>query len=169
MGLSSDEAVATLRYYKWNMDKLQNEWFENERKLRTKIGIDFNNELLKSKPEVKASLAGENGGYCMICYTQFNTDKDSESFALGLTCSHQFCKYDWEEYLKQKVNEGPQAIFASCPQHCCNLLVPHSFFLSLMKGDDMTTYKKWHCKSYTDDNKSVRWCPYPGCDYCVEY
>jgi hypothetical protein len=22
---------------------------------------------------------------------------------------------------------------------------------------------------YTDDNKNVRWCPYSGCDYCVEY
>ena len=28
---------------------------------------------------------------------------------------------------------------------------------------------KWFCKSYTDDNKNVRWCPYSGCDNCVEY
>lgn len=35
--------------------------------------------------------------------------------------------------------------------------------------DDLRTYKKWNYKSYTDDNKSVRWCPYKGCDYCIEF
>jgi hypothetical protein len=27
-GLSDDEAHAALRYFKWNLDKMQNEWFE---------------------------------------------------------------------------------------------------------------------------------------------
>lgn len=57
----------------------------------------------------------------------------------------------------------------TCPQHMCNLAVPHSQFLKYLKGDNMKTYMKWFCKSYTDDNKNVRWCPYSGCDYCVEY
>lgn len=47
--------------------------------------------------------------------------------------------------------------------------MPHSFFEKYLKGDDQKTYQKWFCKSYTDDNKNVRWCPYQGCDYCVEY
>lgn len=44
-------------------------------------------------------------------------------------------------------------------------------FLKLLAGDkkDLVTYNKWSAKSYTDDNKSVRWCPFPGCDYCVEF
>ena len=51
----------------------------------------------------------------------------------------------------------------------CNIVVPHSQFLKYLKGDDLKTYMKWFCKAYTDDNKNVRWCPYSGCDNCVEY
>ena len=57
----------------------------------------------------------------------------------------------------------------TCMQAGCNLKVPHSMFMNMLKKDDLKTYKKWHCKSYTDDNKNVRWCPFQGCDYCVEY
>ena len=51
----------------------------------------------------------------------------------------------------------------------CNMAVPHSTFLHFLKGEDLKTYQKWYCKSYTDDNKKVRWCPFAGCDYCVVY
>ncbi len=51
----------------------------------------------------------------------------------------------------------------------CNVIVPHSQFIKYLKNDDLKTYMKWYCKAYTDDNKNVRWCPYSGCDYCVEY
>jgi len=67
---------------------------------------------------------------------------------------------DWQEYLKQRVHEGPGAIFTKCPQFGCNLVVPHSFFNELLEGEELVTYRKWACKSYTDDNKSVRWCPF---------
>ena len=69
----------------------------------------------------------------------------------------------------QKASEGVNAVFSKCPQFGCNVVVPHSMFISLLKGESLITYMKWHCKAYTDDNKNVRWCPYQGCDYCVEY
>ena len=49
------------------------------------------------------------------------------------------------------------------------MVVPHSMFISLLEGDDAAMYMKWTCKSFTDDNKNVRWCPNKGCDFCVEY
>jgi hypothetical protein len=36
-----------LRHFKWNMDKIQNEWFEKENKLRKLIGIDYDSTLVK--------------------------------------------------------------------------------------------------------------------------
>lgn len=30
------------------------------------------------------------------------------------------------------------------------------------------TYWKWLCKSYTDDNKLIKWCPVNGCELCYE-
>lgn len=30
-------------------------------------------------------------------------------------------------------------------------------------------YLQWHCKSFTDDNRNVKWCPYTKeCSYAVE-
>lgn len=63
--------------------------------------------------------------------------------------------------------------------------VPHSVFLSILEGKHIQTaeinvkkgepfyrkatelYWKWLCKSFTDDNKSIKWCPELGCEYCI--
>jgi hypothetical protein len=50
--MDEDSAIAVLRYFKWNLDKLQNSWFEKERVLRILIGLDFDASLLKSNPEI---------------------------------------------------------------------------------------------------------------------
>ena len=41
LGMNADQAIAVLRYFKWNMDKIQNEWFVDDNRLRKKIGIDY--------------------------------------------------------------------------------------------------------------------------------
>lgn len=64
LGLTADQAILVLRYYKWNFDKLQNEWFENERKLKKKIGLEFDPEVARQFPYVNASLKNVNQGYC---------------------------------------------------------------------------------------------------------
>jgi len=28
-------------------------------------------------------------------------------------------------------------------------------------------YWKWMCKNFTDENKEIKWCPQPGCEYCI--
>ena len=157
-----------MRFFKWNWYKFMNQWFSAEKQLKKKIGIIFDIDLLKKNPFMSQSLQSQNQGYCQICYTKFNSSGD-RSRADSLSCGHQFCKEDWEEYLKQRVNDGFQSVYSKCPQHMCNVVVPHSMFLKYLKGEDLKTYLKWYCKAYTDDNKNVRWCPYQGCDYCIEY
>eukprot|EP00349_Pseudokeronopsis_sp_Brazil_P006337 CAMPEP_0202969920 /NCGR_PEP_ID=MMETSP1396-20130829/15821_1 /ASSEMBLY_ACC=CAM_ASM_000872 /TAXON_ID= /ORGANISM="Pseudokeronopsis sp., Strain Brazil" /LENGTH=406 /DNA_ID=CAMNT_0049697995 /DNA_START=211 /DNA_END=1431 /DNA_ORIENTATION=+ len=166
--MDQDKAITVLRYYKWNLDKLQNEWFENEHKLKYTIGLEFNSEIAKKTPAVNGSLASQNKGMCLVCYEEFSNAK-VEQKALSLSCGHQFCLSDWKEYLRERVNKGFEAVFTTCMQHHCNVMVPHSLFLRLLQPDDQKTYMKWSCKSYTDDNRNVRWCPFTGCDYCVEY
>jgi hypothetical protein len=52
LGVEKDEAVATLRYFKWDMDKIQNTWFDGGKKLSIKIGLTFDDQLTKTKPQV---------------------------------------------------------------------------------------------------------------------
>lgn len=135
--------------------------------LKQKIGLIFDEALPKKFSYMNASLKKMNQGYCAICYSPFNM---TNCKADSLACGHEFCASDWTDYLLQRVNDGyQQCLSTTCPQHQCNMVVPHSMFTKYLSGNDLKTYMKWFCKSYTDDNKKVRWCPFQGCDYCVEY
>jgi ariadne-1 len=52
----------------------------------------------------------------------------------------------------------------------CTLKIQHSKFSKYLatSKEAMKSYNKFHYKSYTDDNKKVRWCPEKGCDNCIE-
>ena len=56
MSLSEDDAISVLRHYKWNMDKVQNDWFGKEKKLRLDIGLDFDRNIASKNALVNASL-----------------------------------------------------------------------------------------------------------------
>lgn len=49
-----------MRYFKWNIDKLQNDWFGNEKQLSKKIGLEFDPELSKKYNFINASLPSQN-------------------------------------------------------------------------------------------------------------
>jgi len=85
-------------------------------------------------------------------------------------CKHTFCTNCWTDYLIEKVRSGPQGIEARCMQVGCNVKVGHSVFEKILATTpkDKETYWKWLCKSYTDDNNSIKWCPEIGCEYCFE-
>lgn len=74
--VTEEEAVILLREYKWNNDRLQTDWFENSSKVRYKCGLEMDPKYRKSKPQMEASLAEKNSGFCTICYTPFEGAKD---------------------------------------------------------------------------------------------
>lgn len=72
MGLTEDESMLVLRYFKWNMDKLSNEWFVKEKSLRLQIGLEFDRNIPIKHSYVNSSLAQNNQGYCYICYGELS-------------------------------------------------------------------------------------------------
>lgn len=60
LGCKSDDAILILRYFKWDVDKLQNNWFEKEDKLKLQIGIVFDQSIPKKAAYVNASLKKNN-------------------------------------------------------------------------------------------------------------
>ena len=108
--VNDDEAVILLREYKWNNDRLETDWFENERKVRIKCGIDIDPQLAKRDSRVDNSKSTKNKGLCNICFSPFEGQKDS------LHCGHEFCTECWQYYLLQKVSEGyVKCISSTCP------------------------------------------------------
>lgn len=92
----------------------------------------------------------------------------NNSNKFSLSCGHTFCRNDWREYLVKKVEEGSSGIDARCMQAGCNMRVGHTVFEQLLPSSKLETYWKWLCKSYTDDNKRIKWCPALGCEMCYE-
>jgi len=150
-------------------------------KVRHEIGITFDQEKFKSLPkekmeEMSASLKENHGGYCIVCYSSFSdADNDPTCKPLSLECGHEFCVGCWKENLKELVVNGAhKSLKTPCPQSGCNLLVPHSIFQSLFSSKNsedsviLKKYMRWHCQSFTDDNKDVKWCPFTkDCEYAA--
>lgn len=72
LGINPDKAILILRYFKWDTDKLQNNWFDKEKQLKLQIGIEFDQSIPKRFAYVNASLHANNQGCCNICYSYFN-------------------------------------------------------------------------------------------------
>jgi hypothetical protein len=57
---NSDKAIQILKYFKWDNDKLMTNWFDQENKLKFKIGIDFDPSVAKNFPYVNGTLRANN-------------------------------------------------------------------------------------------------------------
>jgi len=131
---------------------MQDAWFNDQEAVRKESGLNPDKSLIFT-PEK----------YCLVCYTE------GESFD-EMKCGHSFCSECWRSYLKEKVTIGHLCLDVTCMQEGCPLTLPHSKWTKILENDEdeLAAYRKFHCKSFTDDNKSVRWCPKPGCIYAVE-
>ena len=58
--------------------------------------------------------------------------------------------------------------FIACPFEKCNVILRHSFVLEHLIEENKPTYIKQICQSFTEENKHIKFCPAPGCPFCVE-
>jgi ariadne-1 len=103
---------------------------------------------------MNSSLMKFNKSLCLICYEALANENK-----FSLACGHTFCLACWKLYLGNKTFEGVRGLDASCMQAHCNLKVGHNHFEKLLSSKQLEAYWKWLCKSYTDDNKMIKWCP----------
>ena len=148
---SEDNAITLLKMYKWNDDKLQQDYFGDDKAVSYKCGLlpDPNNMVLV-----------EDSTFCMICFdtlTKENSDK--------LVCGHTFCNNCWTMYCQAAVKSGKDCVLTRCPTVGCPIVVPKSIFAKYLTPAMFPEYWKFICKSFTDENKTMKWCPAPGCKY----
>eukprot|EP01116_Phalansterium_solitarium_P016041 TRINITY_DN3629_c0_g1_i2.p2 TRINITY_DN3629_c0_g1~~TRINITY_DN3629_c0_g1_i2.p2 ORF type:complete len:507 (-),score=120.91 TRINITY_DN3629_c0_g1_i2:43-1563(-) len=155
-GVPSDAAAAVLlRHYKWNKEKLIEDYMEEPEKTCTSAGLSTL-ELERKPPDPKAMHS------CLICLEELPA---AETFALS--CSHRYCKDCWKGYLMVKIQEGARCVFARCPAPKCNFIVHEAAYKALVPADEYTRYNIFLLRSYVDDNMAVKWCPAPGCTMAI--
>ena len=112
-----------------------------------------------------ASLPKNNEGYCISCYEQLEKGK-----TYSLECGHTFCIDCTKEYLWAKIGAFTDGIDTRCMQAGCNMKFKHSQFCDLLMDNQKVKELYWKqlCKQFTDNNKYVKWCPEPGCEYLFQ-
>jgi ariadne-1 len=88
----------------------------------------------------------------------------------------------WTAFLNSQLQGGRSCINATCmgmrctKDHAhkfgcsCNELVPSSFFYYYVENKELINkYVRWILNSFVEGQKSIKWCPKPGCEYAVNY
>lgn len=148
---SEDGAITLLKTYKWNEDKLQQDYFTNDKAVLQKCYL---------APDPKAKIKSGSQTDCLICFTSLK-DRPVDK----LSCGHIFCSDCWAMYVAAAVNSGKDCVLTRCPLVGCPIIVPKSIFDKYLPENLRRDYIKHVCKSYTDENKAMRWCPSPGCRF----
>lgn len=75
--ISQDEAITLMRNFHWSVDRMQDEWFSNQEKVRMEVGI-----------QPKKGMNAQRGKHCLICWNE-TSDFDE------MICGHSFCIGCW--------------------------------------------------------------------------
>ncbi|KAG8232843.1 hypothetical protein J437_LFUL012647 [Ladona fulva] len=86
--------------------------------------------------------------------------------AVHISCEHRFCTSCWEAYLTVKIREG-DAHRILCPAFHCHYLVPAEIIERLVSPEMARRYLQFDIKAFVDGNRSIKWCPMPGCGRAV--
>ena len=148
---SEDNAITLLKMYKWNEDKLQQDYFSDDKGLLKKCGL---------VPDPKMEIGEGSTTECLICMSSMEGKTVDK-----LICGHTFCSCCWGMYVKAAVESGKDCVLTRCPLVKCPIIVPKSIFDKYLPEELKNVYIKHVCKSYTDENKEMRWCPAPGCKF----
>ncbi|OQS01106.1 hypothetical protein ACHHYP_01798 [Achlya hypogyna] len=152
--LSVPQAKASLllRHNFWDKEKLLDKYWSDPEGVSAAAGASFTGR------EAEASTTKQK---CTICCE----DETDQLIALG--CQHFFCMECWVFYLQHKISEGPLCITTTCPQHGCKERVSDAIFKKLLPPAEYTKYAMYVLRSFVDINKTVKWCPSPGCDKAI--
>ncbi|KAE8819229.1 putative E3 ubiquitin-protein ligase ARI8 [Hordeum vulgare] len=154
LSISKSEACALLRSYNWSVSKVHDEWFVDEARVRTAVGL----------PEKQNEMPNERELTCGICFE--SCPRESMGAA---SCGHPFCGVCWRGYIGTAINDGPGCLMLRCPDPSCSAAVGQDMVDLFASEEDKGKYERYLCRSYIEDNRKTKWCPAPGCEYAVEF
>ena len=162
--LDLPQAELVLINYNWNIDILNNDWFDKTQKIKESSGLSQTKESKKKIDEFyKKNKIAPNS--CLICYTEIE-----EGDQVSLECEHPFCSECFTSYLKQKTTDQLTLLSTHCPLGQCNYIVSHEYFTKLLANDKeaLNAYNKCLIRNFTESNSDIKLCPNPKCDVIIK-
>ncbi|KAG0544836.1 hypothetical protein BDA96_02G310800 [Sorghum bicolor] len=155
-------AAVFLRHCRWDAERLENEWFADERRVREAVG-------LTAEQGDAATSVNDRPLTCAICF-----DVHSAGEMISAGCAHYYCRECWGGYIHAAVGDGARCLVLRCPDPSCGApvtreLVREVFAAGEDDDDDRARYEAFVVRSYVEEgtSKYVRWCPGPGCTLAV--
>jgi len=157
-----DEAITALIHYKWNLDKINDDWYNDVEGNRKNFGIDQDQNSLKELAKERVKI---NSNYCLICYS--SVDNKNKTDCSALKCNHVFCIDCWKDFINIKLDDYFCCLYSTCPQKGCNLKIPESLFIKCLKNEKINNerYEKIVLRNFTENNINIKWCP-KDCGRC---
>ncbi|GBG72276.1 hypothetical protein CBR_g11204 [Chara braunii] len=156
LSVSKTDAGILLRHFKWSVSRVNDAWFADEARVRETVGL------------IEWSVEGDayDGANKLTCWICFDTLPREDMKAP--VCRHYFCESCWTGYIHTAINDGPGCLTLRCPHSTCSAAVGEDMVLSLASEEDAQKYHRYLLRSYVEDNRKVKWCPAPGCEFAVE-
>jgi ariadne-1 len=156
LSISPVDAGVLLRHFKWSVSKVNDEWFADEERVRASVG-------LLEKPAT-SKRQNQKEMTCEICFEAHPSEKMKAP-----RCGHYFCETCWTGYIHTAINDGPGCLTLRCADPACGSAIGEDMVLGLVSAEDQQKYTRYLLRSYVEDNRKVKWCPAPGCEYAVEF
>ncbi|KAM7221924.1 E3 ubiquitin-protein ligase dbl4 [Rhypophila decipiens] len=155
LDISKEEAAILLRHFRWNKERLIEDYMDRPRHVLDAAGLAQSSRLPR--------LEVIPGFVCDICCE----DGDGlESFAIK--CGHRYCVDCYRHYLSQKIVEEGEAARIQCPADGCSLIIDARSLDILVTSELKERYFQLLNRTYVEDKDTLKWCPAPDCQNAVE-
>lgn len=151
LGVDDDISQVLLHKYRWNKERLVEEFFSDSDKALESAG------LVVTKAIGNGDTFREN--FCRICLSQCDPNR-----LYSLSCNHKFCVECYQGYLVSMIGDGPICITATCPEHQCRQRILSGTVKTLCSPEIHAKYLMYFSRNFVDTSTTMRWCPSPGCE-----
>mmetsp|Transcript_1623 Transcript_1623/g.3506 ORF Transcript_1623/g.3506 Transcript_1623/m.3506 type:complete len:545 (+) Transcript_1623:594-2228(+) len=154
LGLTRSQAGALLLRFDWNPSIVCQKVMDGR-------GVE---DILLSRSKT-LTADSESTKLCSMCYCDFVSSE-----MRGQDCGHYFCSDCYTGYLEDALeNRGLESIFTTCPESTCCTIIGEDMFKALVSKPLFDKYCHFVIRSYVERRSAVKWCPFPGCEFAVEY
>ncbi|EFX04605.1 ring finger protein [Grosmannia clavigera kw1407] len=151
-----EDAAILLRYFRWNRERLIEEYMERPTKVLESAGLGPSSSALPKLEVIP-------GFVCDICCED---GRGLKSFAMK--CGHRFCVNCYRQYLTQKIREEGEAARIQCPSDGCGRIIDAKSLDVLVTPELTDRYHELLNRTYVEDKDSLKWCPAPDCQNAVD-
>ncbi|KAF6159100.1 hypothetical protein GIB67_032717 [Kingdonia uniflora] len=159
LSISKVFASILLRNCNWSVSKLHDDWFADQDRVRKSVGL-----LGLDRPVVD-QFQNAREVVCGICFESYPLNQ-IKTAACGY---HPFCNSCWPGYISTSITDGPGCLTLRCPDPSCDAAVDQDMINVLVSDEDKDRYSQYLLRSYVENNRTIKWCPAPGCEYAVNF